>query len=31
MARRDQFRGISGISHRLPWKQGALRLAKQIF
>lgn len=31
MARRDQFRGISGISHRVPWKQGALRLAKQIF
>jgi nucleoside-diphosphate-sugar epimerase len=27
----DQFRGTSGISHRVPWKQGALRLAKHFF
>jgi len=31
VAHRDQFRGTSGISHRVPWKQGALRLAKHIF
>ncbi len=30
-AHRDQFRGTSGISHRVPWKQGALRLAKLVF
>ena len=27
----DQFHGTSGISHRLPWKQGILRLAKKFF
>ncbi len=31
LAHRDQFRGTSGISHRVPWKQGALRLAKHAF
>jgi hypothetical protein len=31
LAHRDQFRGTSGISHRVPWKQGALRLAKRFF
>ena len=31
LAHRDRFRGTSGISHRVPWKQGALRLAKQVF
>jgi nucleoside-diphosphate-sugar epimerase len=31
LAHRGQFRGTSGISHRVPWKQGALRLAKQVF
>lgn len=31
VAHRDQFRGKSGISHRVPWKQGALRLAKHVF
>jgi nucleoside-diphosphate-sugar epimerase len=31
VAHRDQFRGTSGISHRVPWKQGALRLAKHLF
>ncbi|MDF2781415.1 MAG: NAD-dependent epimerase/dehydratase [Geminicoccaceae bacterium] len=30
-AHRSQFQGTSGISHRVPWKQGALRLAKQVF
>lgn len=28
---RDEFRGTSGISHRVPWKQGLLRLAKALF
>jgi nucleoside-diphosphate-sugar epimerase len=31
LAHRDQFHGTSGISHRVPWKQGALRLAKHLF
>ncbi len=31
LAHRDRFRGTSGISHRVPWKQGALRLAKHVF
>ena len=31
LAHRGQFRGTSGISHRVPWKQGALRLVKQVF
>jgi nucleoside-diphosphate-sugar epimerase len=31
LAHRSQFRGTSGISHRVPWKHGALRLAKQVF
>ena len=31
LAHRDQFRGTSGVSHRTPWKQGALRLAKRVF
>jgi nucleoside-diphosphate-sugar epimerase len=31
LAHRGQFRGTSGISHRVPWRQGALRLAKQVF
>ncbi|MGD8452817.1 MAG: NAD(P)-dependent oxidoreductase [Phycisphaerae bacterium] len=26
-----KFRGASGISHRVPWKQGILRLAKAFF
>ncbi len=26
-----EFRGASGISHRVPWKQGILRLAKALF
>jgi nucleoside-diphosphate-sugar epimerase len=28
---RDQFRHASGVSHRVPWKQGALGLAKKFF
>ncbi|MCC6550492.1 MAG: NAD(P)-dependent oxidoreductase, partial [Ignavibacteriaceae bacterium] len=27
----DKFTGESGISHRLPWKQGILALAKKFF
>lgn len=28
---RDQFAAQSGISHRVPWKQGALSLVKRVF
>jgi len=31
LAHRAQLRGQSGISHRVPWKQGILRLAKRFF
>ena len=27
----DQFRNASGVSHRVPWGQGALRIAKLFF
>lgn len=27
----DKFQGASGVSHRVPWQQGALRLAKLFF
>lgn len=27
----DQFKNASGVSHRVPWKQGILRLAKIFF
>ncbi len=27
----DEFEGQSGVSHRVPWKQGALGLAKKFF
>jgi len=27
----DNFRGLSGVSHRVPWKQGALKIAKMFF
>jgi nucleoside-diphosphate-sugar epimerase len=30
-AHRDQFQEQSGISHRVPWKQGALSIAKRFF
>lgn len=28
---RDEYRGRTGISHRVPWKRGALRLAEFFF
>jgi hypothetical protein len=31
VANRDRFRGAAGVSHRVPWRQGALRLAKHFF
>jgi len=31
VAHRDQFANKSGVSHRVPWKQGALSLAKRFF
>ncbi len=31
VAHLDQFRNASGVSHRVPWKQGILRLAKFFF
>jgi hypothetical protein len=27
----DKFEGASGVSHRVPWKQGILRFAKFFF
>ncbi len=31
IAHRDSFEKQSGVSHRVPWKQGALGLAKLFF
>jgi hypothetical protein len=31
IANRDHFAGASGITHRAPWKQGALGLLKRFF
>jgi len=31
VAHRDEYRGRTGISHRVPWKKGALEFAKLIF
>lgn len=31
LANREQFAGASGITHRAPWKQGALGLLKRVF
>lgn len=31
LANREQFAGDSGITHREPWKQGALGLLKRVF
>jgi nucleoside-diphosphate-sugar epimerase len=28
---RSQYRGITGVSHRVPWKKGALGVAKWLF
>ncbi len=30
-AHRDRFAGASGVSHRVPWKQGAIGLLKRLF
>lgn len=31
VAHRDEFRGKTGVSHRVPWKKGVLQLAKYFF
>ena len=31
IAHRDRFAGASGITHRAPWKQGALGIIKRLF
>ena len=31
VAHRDRFIGTSGVSHRVPWKQGAIGLIKHLF
>lgn len=31
LAHRDQLKGRTGVSHRVPWKQGVLRLARYFF
>ncbi len=31
LANKDNFENASGVSHRVPWKQGILRLAKVFF
>jgi nucleoside-diphosphate-sugar epimerase len=31
LAHRDEFKNASGVSHRVPWKQGALSVAKRFF
>jgi nucleoside-diphosphate-sugar epimerase len=31
VAHRDEYRGKTGVSHRMPWKKGALQLAKHLF
>jgi nucleoside-diphosphate-sugar epimerase len=31
LAHRSEFEGKSGVNHRVPWKQGALSLAKKFF
>ena len=31
LANLKSFEGQSGISHRVPWKQGALGLIKKLF
>jgi nucleoside-diphosphate-sugar epimerase len=31
IAHRERFQGRTGISHRVPWKQGILRLARHAF
>ena len=31
IAHLDAFAGAGGVSHRVPWKQGVLALAKRFF
>jgi len=31
LEKRDSFKGESGVTHRLPWKQGVLSIAKKFF
>jgi nucleoside-diphosphate-sugar epimerase len=31
VSHRDEYRGKSGVTHRVPWKKGALTLAKYLF
>ena len=31
VAHLDEFEGASGVSHRVPWKQGVLSVAKRLF
>jgi len=31
LAHADEFESASGVTHRVPWKQGALRIAKRFF
>lgn len=31
LAHRDEFKNASGVSHRVPWKQGVLGIAKRFF
>lgn len=31
LAHKDSFKGASGVSHRVPWKQGILALGKLVF
>jgi dTDP-D-glucose 4,6-dehydratase len=31
MEHKDSFQNASGVSHRVPWKQGALGVLKKVF
>jgi len=31
LANKDKFENVEGVSHRLPWKQKALKLVKVFF
>jgi hypothetical protein len=31
LANADKFKGQSGVTHRVPWKQGVLGIAKKVF
>jgi nucleoside-diphosphate-sugar epimerase len=31
LANQEKFRGVSGVSHRVPWKQGVLEIARRFF